>query len=255
MSFPTTATLRRMLGQYGVPYLARDDWGHTAKLGPSMPGYARGIHVHHTVTFADDDHNFLATEDVKADMREIERISVSRFGRFSYSFAIHPSGVVGEGAGFTVGAHTANYNSSTFGIVFIGNMDRDTLTRPMIGAFKALVTVLRVSDAATGDCYIKPHRDRKATACPGQHVIDNWVDLINLSSALVPIPPIPDPEDDMTPDQAKLLSDIARRVGVDNDGADLSDELDLLRKDSRAIGTGLNTLLKAAGLPEITTQS
>ncbi len=53
-------------------------------------------------------------------------------------------------------------------------------------------------------------------------------------------------DDDMTPEQARLLVDISdrlarveKRVGVDNDGADLSDELDLLRRDMRRIGAAV----------------
>lgn len=261
MAFPTIATLQRLLGQYGVTYLSRANWGHTTKLGPSMPGYARGVHVHHSVTLADDDGDYRATEDVVADMKEIERIGVQRFGRFSYSFAIHPSGVVAEGAGFTIGAHTKNYNSSTFGIVFIGNLDNDPLTRPMISAFKALVTVLRLTDALTDDNYFKPHRERKATSCPGQHVIDQWANLTNLST--IPVPP--KETDDMTPDEKKKLAAVElrgiaaderldrleKRVGTDNEGLDLADEIDLLRRDSRSIGAGINALLKLNGLPLI----
>jgi hypothetical protein len=78
--------------------LTRREWGASVS-----PGYARGegiseVWMHHSVTIADDDYSFEGVNDVVKDMKEIERIGKSRFGVFPYSFCIHPSGVVGEGA-------------------------------------------------------------------------------------------------------------------------------------------------------------
>lgn len=122
---------------------------------------ATEVWLHHSVT--------TATSDPKADMRVIERIGVQRFGRVSYSFAIHPSGAVLEGAGATVGAHTGGRNSFSFGIVWIGNHEVDRPARIQIERTAELIRYLisrrwlRSGTYPTGG-----HRDVKATACPGR---------------------------------------------------------------------------------------
>lgn len=164
----TLATIAARVKAAGVPYLTRSEWGATASLGPPMTLPARESWVHHSVTIADDDGDMLATADVAADMRELERVGVARFGRFSYSFAVHPSGVVGEGAGFTIGAHTANHNSDSFGIVAIGNYSTTAPPAPMLRAFAVLLAVLEAEGLlAPGSHPTGGHRDTKATGCPG----------------------------------------------------------------------------------------
>jgi N-acetylmuramoyl-L-alanine amidase len=163
--------------------LTRAEWGATAKQGPAMRLPARGVTFHQTVT--------RATSDPAADMRTIERIGVQRFGRFSYCYAIHPSGVVGEGAGLTVGAHTAGHNSTRIGVVFI-KMDDDPLTP---AAETAAVNLLRWL-AATGALHqgydTDGHRDYKATACPSDAIYDH-IDAIHAAALAGPTRPTPEP--------------------------------------------------------------
>lgn len=152
----------------GVPYLSRTEWGHSLPLGPPMVLPAAESWVHHSVTIADDDHDLLATGDVIADMREIERIGRQRFGRFPYSWCIHPSGVVGEGAGFNIGAHTADHNSRSFGICAIGNYSATAPPAPMTRAFAVLLVALEQAGALVpGTHPTGGHRDTKDTECPG----------------------------------------------------------------------------------------
>ena len=127
----------------GVEVVERHIWGATAPLGPAMPGVADEAWFHHSVTDAGDDDDIVEpTDDTYGDMREIERIGVSRFGRFSYSFAFHPNGTVLMGAGFNIGAHTANRNSRSYGFVFIGNYEtqpiRSIATSPKGAAVRRL---------------------------------------------------------------------------------------------------------------------
>lgn len=145
---------------------SRHEWGTAdpdgSTLGPPMTLPAIGAFLHHSVT--------VATDDPHADMRAIEAVGFSRFGRFSYCYAIHPSGEVMEGAGRTVGAHTDEHNSRYFGIVFIGNLMIAPLTAAAETAAVELLRHLADTDGLRPGWSLKGHRDQKATACPGDHV-------------------------------------------------------------------------------------
>ena len=145
----------------------RRTWGASAPLGPPMPMPARDVYVHHSVT--------VATANPHADMRAIERVGVARFGQMSYSYAIHPDGTIMEGAGLTVGAHTLHHNWHGFGIVLIGNYDRQTPTGAQGVALVSLVAHLNRAGALADGYTMAGHRKVKATACPGANVPDRLV--------------------------------------------------------------------------------
>lgn len=157
-----------------MDFLTRPEWGARLALGPPMRLPAQGIHVHHTVT--------TPTSDPAADMRTLERIGGQRFGRFSYSWALHPVGAVGEGAGLTIGAHTAGWNSTSFGIAFIGNYQHDQLTGAQIEAFRHLRRHLLDAGHLAPGHWVEPHGHRAATACPGRHITTPtvWAQLLAL---------------------------------------------------------------------------
>lgn len=171
--------------------LLRGQWGATAPLGPAMTLPARGVTFHQSVT--------TATSNVAADMRTLERIGVQRFGRFSYCYAIHPTGVVGVGAGATVGAHTKGHNSTRFGVVFI-KQDADPLTA---AAEAAAVELVRHLTPSLVPAYtVDGHRDYKATACPSDAVYGR-LGAIH-AAARNPQPEVPD----MTDEQARMLREV-----------------------------------------------
>lgn len=174
-----------------VDILTRDQWGATLALGWPMRLPAVGVHVHHSVT--------VASGDVSADMRTIERIGAERFGRFSYSFCGHPSGVVGEGAGLTIGAHTSGWNSTTLGYCLIGNYELQLVTDAQVQAFLEWRALAVAAGWLAADHWIEPHQARKATACPGANTLARWPELTGS-----PVPPGPTPppvqEDDMAID-------------------------------------------------------
>jgi hypothetical protein len=144
-----------------VNVVSRGQWGHSAPLGPLMNLPASEVWLHHSVT--------PVSGDPHADMRRIERVGVSRFGRFSYSFAVHPNGTVLEGAGLTVGAHTAKRNSRAFGIVWIGNYETQAPTAQQINATAALIRHLVGTGRLPPGTYpTGGHRDVATTACPGR---------------------------------------------------------------------------------------
>lgn len=140
-------------------------WGSTGPAGPaSMTLPSRGVWIHHTVT--------TPTGDPYADARTIERIGIDRFGRGSYSWLIHPSGVVMQMQGHRIGAHTGGHNSTSHGLAFIGNHD---VHRPTAEALAAAGALLRHGHRRGWWRQARPlggHRDAAgaSTACPGRHL-------------------------------------------------------------------------------------
>lgn len=156
-------------------------------LGPAMRE-SRGLWLHHSVT--------KASSDPVEDARQIARIGISRFGRMSYSFVVHPDGTILQGQDGHVGAHTRGQNSTSQAIVCVGNFEKDQPTPEMIRAIRRLV--------ADQGPLLGGHRDAPgaATACPGASL---YVRLDVLRSPLVvvpepqrplePVSPVPDLRD------------------------------------------------------------
>lgn len=140
---------------------------------PLMPKPAHRVFIHHTVT--------PATNDPCADMRVVERALRSN-GNLDpgYSFAVHPSGVVLEGAGHQIGKHTANHNSTSYGIALIGNYQVSQPTLAQIIAVSRTINLLRLGGhlSITDAAQIDPHQDVYATACPGINVLGRNLDFI-----------------------------------------------------------------------------
>lgn len=173
--------------------IPRHEWGARAPLGSPMTLPVGEANLHHSVT--------ALTADPLADMRAIERIGIERFGRFSYSWAYHrPARVWLEGAGDTIGAHTAGRNSSSLGIVLIGNYDVTPLDDIGVADLGAGLRWLITTGRLTEDFRLRGHRDHKATACPGRHAYARLGDI--RAAARNPLP-----EDDMP-----LTDDDVRRV-------------------------------------------
>lgn len=148
-----------------IPIRTRHEWGARAPLGPPMRGLpARTLFAHHSVT--------QVTGNPDADVRTVERIGVSRFGRMSYSYLWHPGrpDVVYEGAGLTTGAHTAGHNSTTLALCAIGNYEADVPPGTYGEAFARLYARLVVEGRLRPDAGIEPHSLVKSTACPGRHI-------------------------------------------------------------------------------------
>ena len=142
----------------------REEWGATVPtFVPMPPGAKKKLFLHHTVT--------RPTADPFADMRHIEEIGRQKFGRFSYNYVVHnPMGVVMEGAGFTIGAHTAGHNSTALSICIIGNFQIHTLYESTKESILWLYDELVDLGQLTRDAYVRPHSAVKGTACPGNAV-------------------------------------------------------------------------------------
>lgn len=142
--------------------ISRSAWGANPASLPasSMRLPATEVWIHHSVT--------AVTDNPAADMRSIERIGLSRFGQFSYSYIIHPhDGEILEGCGLRRGAHTAQRNSTSFGICWAGNYDTRAPKAQQIAATRRLIADLKAAGHLVAGAPIRGHRDVFATACPG----------------------------------------------------------------------------------------
>jgi peptidoglycan recognition protein len=140
----------------------RADWGATSRSLPAkkMTLPAEAVFIHHSVT--------PVTGDPAADMRIIEQIGLARFGQLSYSYAIHPhDGEILEGCGVRRGAHTAQRNSTSFGICWVGNYDERQPKIQQIESTRWLIAHLKAEGHLIPDPIVRGHRDVYATACPG----------------------------------------------------------------------------------------
>ena len=145
--------------------VARSVWGAKPASLSNVPMRlpATQVFVHHTATSVGP--------DPYADMRTVEAIGMQRFGQFPYSYCVHPAGaVVLEGAGLRRGAHTAQRNSTSFGIAFIGNHEAAAPTPAQIDAARGLIFHLTDQGWLVPGADILGHRDVMATACPGDQL-------------------------------------------------------------------------------------
>jgi hypothetical protein len=169
---------------------SRAEWGAaTEAQRPYMRLPVAALWLHHSVT--------PVTIHPYSDMRAIQRIGISRFGYISYSYAIHPKGTILEGQGLRIGAHTAGRNSTSFGVVLIGNYDQRQPTSEQVDAFRWL------RDHLITEGHLKPgiyptggHRDVAATACPGNKahaLLDEFRQAVVPPAPPMEVPPMYNP--------------------------------------------------------------
>jgi hypothetical protein len=128
------------------------------------------VWLHHSATAVSGDP-FL-------DMKAIERTGISRFSQFSYSYCVHPDGSILEGCGTRRGAHTANRNSTSFGICWIGDYtNRLPKVQQIDGTRWLIAELVRLGHLKPGTYPTGGHRDVKATACPGNKLYAILADL------------------------------------------------------------------------------
>lgn len=175
--------------------VSRSEWGATAKLGPPMTLPVGELWLHHSVS--------PLTDDPYADMKNIERTGVQRFGRFSYSWAYHAKHrLLLEGAGNTVGAHTAGRNSTSLGLVLIGDYTNLDLSDDNVADLRwAIAWLISGNRLRPGTYPTGGHRDLKATACPGINAYTRLSDIRQ-----------PNQGDDVTDEQLKQLVSVLEKI-------------------------------------------
>lgn len=177
---------------------AREEWGATYNVDkrPLMTGLpVSTVYVHHSVT--------IATGNPDADMRDIERIDIERFGVPSYSWGVHPSGVVLEGMGLHRGAHTIDnaknsFNNIAFGLMFMGDFRTDQPTDAALHAAGELLALQEARGNLQAGWVLRGHLDVYATVCPGPNLYPRLAEIRALASL----------GDDMTDDEHKALYEL-----------------------------------------------
>jgi hypothetical protein len=176
------------------------------------PAHSRtGFTVHHTAGGDQSDPLWYAQSVARAHFDKWSRPG-------GYNFQIGTDGTVFEMCGWEhVGAHAPGCNFGTIGVSFQGTFVRRLPNDAQLAAFARLVGEGPVTPAQKG------HRDCSSTTCPG----------VRLWNAL-PLP-VTEPEDDMTPEQDKML----REVHAALDAGAKTNAVVRIRRSLRPIGRAL----------------
>lgn len=144
----------------------RHEWGASSRSLPAaeMRLPASQVFIHHSVT--------AVTPDPYLDTRTIEAVGIQRFNQFSYSYVIANTGEIMEGCGLKRGAHTARWNSTSFGICHIGNYDERNPKAQQLDSTRWLISELTRKGVLLPGADILGHHDVAATACPGSKLYD-----------------------------------------------------------------------------------
>lgn len=153
---------------------SRKSWVATLpKSAPiKMAGPASRTYIHHDGTFLGEDANVAEVEQRLRDIQHYHQ-SIKRWNDIAYSFAIDPAGRVYECRGWgIVGAHTEGQNSTSHGIVFLGNFQTQQPTKAALDACRALIDRGKKNGHIKPGAGIRGHQDADgaATACPGSHL-------------------------------------------------------------------------------------
>lgn len=168
-----------------MDYKTRDQWGAEFNVTPvpTIHTPVPYIFIHHPVG--------TTTDDPADDMLTIERIDINKFGKPSYDWGIHPSGIVLEGMTTHLSPDTLGYNSTSLSIMFMGNFEVDQPTDAAMYAGRELVARIGSYGWLSDGWLMKGHRDVYATACPGANLYPRIQELT------VPPPISPNKEEEM----------------------------------------------------------
>ncbi|MFD0053051.1 peptidoglycan recognition family protein [Streptomyces sp. NPDC127168] len=191
--------------------VTRTQWGARAYRTPSgatpYSGSRRGIKLHYLGTpYSDRPH-----AQCPAYVRQIQaqHMDGNGWSDIGYSFAVCTHGSVYEGRGLkrrnSANGNTTLNNQDYAVLLLVGSSG---LTKPtdaqLDGARDAIDYVRREGPAGS---WLGGHRDGYATSCPGDAVYA-WAK----AGAPRPNSKPPSEEEDMTPEQAKQLADVAAKV-------------------------------------------
>jgi peptidoglycan hydrolase-like protein with peptidoglycan-binding domain len=147
--------------------------------------------VHHTAGSV--------TDDAFADARQVQEIAFSRgFDDTSYCYLIHPNGMVLEGRGLVVGAHTKGRNSISIGVSFIGNLSEVEPTPAAMESCRQLQGHLVAIGAISSGYGIRGHRDNpeSPSQCPGNRLYPRLSELGKDPNTDLPSAPLAPPNNE-----------------------------------------------------------
>jgi hypothetical protein len=178
---------------------SREQWGADERMRDKSSlryGKITAGFVHHTVNA-----NSYSAEQVPAIIRGIYAYHTQSRGwsDIGYNFLVDRFGRIWEGryGGVdkpVVGAHTLNYNESSFAMSAIGNFETAQPTSPMIDAYGRLfawklaisgVNATSTRQVVNGRTFqaINGHRDAGSTACPGKYLYAKLAEIRTLAGS------------------------------------------------------------------------
>lgn len=152
-------------------------WGHAVVHGWIKLLPVSVVYIHHSVGESPSPN---ASEEVEAQvMRSLDATAHARgFQGFSYNYAVAPSGRAWTGRGRHVGAQNDGENSSSVGIVVMGNYEVEAATDRIVEGVGRLIAELKDRGAIKrGVTVIRGHRDSDATLCPGTRLYKRLPDI------------------------------------------------------------------------------
>lgn len=154
-----------------MKYLTRAQWGATFDVSsvPLIHLPVSLIFVHHNVIPPTDNPSF--------DMEKTEQTDIRRFGKPSYDWGIHPTGVVLDGMTSHLSPDTIGHNSDSLSIMFMGDFRTDQPTDAAMLSGRELVQQMRDGGWVHPLVTIKGHRDVFPTACPGDNLYSRIQEL------------------------------------------------------------------------------
>jgi hypothetical protein len=212
--------------------IPRAQWGMPGRLGPRMRLPAARLYLHHSVT---------ARANGAGAVRHVANIGIQRFGRASYSYACTPDGTLYEMQGDRIGAHVAGQNSTSLGVVLVGNYEVSRPTSAQVHAVPWLYRHLVATGRLRVGAPLLGHRDapRASTACPGRHA---YAVLGQMRALIIRPPDRPPFEEDDMPDEATFKRWVQQAVRA---------ELNRVSSDRRSSRTQLHSLMRRAVRAEL----
>ncbi|XP_041367647.1 peptidoglycan recognition protein-like [Gigantopelta aegis] len=167
--------INTQLQLHGCPHITtRAEWGarHPAYTIGHMPGPAKYIFIHHSVTAP-----CTTPSACKAEVKQFQNYHMDghKWPDIGYSFVIGEDGHVYEGRGWdTIGAHTYGYNSVGLGICIIGNYMERIPNNAALNKIKQLITCGVQNGKINSNYILRGHQDmpNNPTACPGKKLED-----------------------------------------------------------------------------------
>lgn len=150
--------------------IPRKVWGHAVKHGWIKLLPVSVVYVHHDVGDAPPKKASVKTES--AYIQNLDAIGHARgFAGISYNYVVAKSGRTYTARGAHVGAQNDGENSSSIGIVVLGNYEVDKATDVIVEATGKLIAKLKERGVIKrGKVIILGHRDTDPTACPGKNL-------------------------------------------------------------------------------------
>jgi len=189
-----------------MAFVTRAQWGaRPPKSTARITAPVSTVFIHHTVT--------PTGPDAAVIVRSAQRYHMDTQGwpDIAYSFLVsnEPGGVIYEGRNWgVVGTHTANWNSRSYAVAWIGNSEIEAPTADALDAMAWIIADGVRRGHITRSFELRGHKDVNATGCPGSNLYGLLDDIKARVERHLGAPPAPAPTPAPQPDLASLAAAI-----------------------------------------------